>query len=62
MIRCRCGVYSNFGLSCSSCRIPYSIIPKNTDKKRDEEEETEEVETESLEELEELSDLEEDDC
>ena len=61
MIRCKCGTYSNFGLSCSSCRTPYSIIPKNTDDKNTDEEETEEVEMESLEELEELSNLEEED-
>jgi len=59
VIRCRCGTYSNYGLSCSNCRTPYSIIPKTPVDKNDEEEETEEME--SLEEIEELSEIEEDD-
>lgn len=54
MIRCRCGTYTNFGLTCSKCAAEiWNGTPPPPEESKDEEEEVELV---SLDELEEEND------
>ena len=48
MVRCRCGAWTNFGLTCTKCRLD-SFTSSGTDK----ESETDDVSLEELEEVEE---------
>jgi hypothetical protein len=50
MIRCKCGKFTNYGLTCTSCRTTYSFLQKDYDSLEEEEEEEPEKEADSEEE------------
>lgn len=60
MLRCRCGKFTNYGITCTSCRTQNSIIQNSYDDDEEETSEEEEEPTESLEALEEASENTED--
>ena len=37
MIRCKCGRYTNYGVTCTSCRMSFSLIKEDTKTKSEEE-------------------------
>lgn len=56
MVRCKCGRWTNFGITCSQCRVSTVIIPHDSD----EEPEVVAADEELVEVIEELEENEED--
>lgn len=45
MLKCRCGTWTNYGLTCASCRMPFSNLSiEDSDEEYEEEEEKKEEE------------------